>query len=786
MHQSTTVGVADIMRAFAHISFFSHIKGKKREKYLHKLIQESFLRSYSHDDRIVRQGEHGHTMFVLLRGTVSVDAIVDGQKRQLAVLENAPGTTIWFGEGVIVGRTPRNATVSSVGPTILLEIEKIRLEKLDNVAVGVIDTIERESSARAVNSFLSQHRAFSVLDEGERKALLNDAKLRTAERAEKIFESGAPAVMVLIIKSGVAKLVRKGEGGTSVLAYFNSGDVVGMADGVTRPGSLISMGLTEYIQIPRTHFEAVRQRADSRIDLRSSHDPTKKIIWSDQLNKALNAHNNHIAVSNETGMLFVEEFIQEGAQVAQSLLTIDLDLCIRCGNCVRSCEARHDHAKMTRRGKKLVRRRDNEAGNYQSLLLPSSCRHCDSPECMIGCPTGAIHRKTTGEVAIHDFCIGCSNCALKCPWDNITMVETPDRWVIDRVTGGKLATPKIASKCDLCAGYDEANCVHNCPTKAILRVEPSYFPEVREMLGASAHAGEGRTESADSGPDQSRLIFAALFLAGTLGMVVLYASAPVYYAFSAQGFVLGGLGTFLMLAATALAGRRRMNRFPGRPPHPDVAADPTKAGRGQFGSLYLWARAHGWIGSLGLVAVLLHSGFSLGGVITSMLVFLLVLEIGTGLFGILYYKWMPKVITRLELDSQVEEDVADERDFLLRRHSELLADVEPDVKRVAKKAVKASGTRFWRWSSRYESAKAEAFSLERLAPLMEPLDRKHTALIQRIARDGVRLAEIRAIFALYQMRRGWLAMHITITAMLFTLLAVHIGSVALFYLRLSG
>ena len=41
---------------------------------------------------------------------------------------------------------------------------------------------------------------------------------------------------------------------------------------------------------------------------------------------------------------------------------------------------------------------------------------------MIGCPTGAITRDLQREVFIQeDICIGCGNCASRCPWGNIAM-----------------------------------------------------------------------------------------------------------------------------------------------------------------------------------------------------------------------------------------------------------------------------------------------------------------------------------------------------------------------------
>ena len=58
-------------------------------------------------------------------------------------------------------------------------------------------------------------------------------------------------------------------------------------------------------------------------------------------------------------------------------------------------------------------------------MVANACMHCVDPVCMIGCPTGAIHRESIeGQVVINDrTCVGCATCANSCPYDNIQMVE---------------------------------------------------------------------------------------------------------------------------------------------------------------------------------------------------------------------------------------------------------------------------------------------------------------------------------------------------------------------------
>jgi Fe-S-cluster-containing hydrogenase component 2 len=145
----------------------------------------------------------------------------------------------------------------------------------------------------------------------------------------------------------------------------------------------------------------------------------------------------------------------------------------------------------------------------EPLLVTTSCMHCLDPECMIGCPTGAITRDVNGEVIIQDSCIGCGNCARRCPYGNISMADARSQEEEEKqrtgapIIGGYLKfwkTPedepmmheieannrkavvrRFAVKCDLCQDYNyNHGCVHNCPYGAIERMDAgAYLHEVR-------------------------------------------------------------------------------------------------------------------------------------------------------------------------------------------------------------------------------------------------------------------------------------------------------------------
>ncbi|MCA9317243.1 MAG: 4Fe-4S dicluster domain-containing protein, partial [Planctomycetes bacterium] len=170
-----------------------------------------------------------------------------------------------------------------------------------------------------------------------------------------------------------------------------------------------------------------------------------------------------------------------GALQAHQLLVIDTRLCVDCDNCVDACERRHGMPRLDRRGTATI------DGPWQ---VPTSCYHCVDPLCLY-CSVDGIVREPSGEIRIvEENCIGCGQCAERCPYDNIFMVaREPQRrslleWLVPKpvrrlfgVRDGRVILEdheQLAVKCDLCHGYgDGPACVRSCPTGAAQRDEPA-------------------------------------------------------------------------------------------------------------------------------------------------------------------------------------------------------------------------------------------------------------------------------------------------------------------------
>lgn len=763
---------------------------------LRELLDSVPLRQCEAGDVLVRQGEFGHSAFVLLDGALTVEVSVGGGPPREVSRISAPGAT--FGEGAVVGRRRRSATVRALGPTVLLEMSKTRIERLDKATDGgVLPALAVLAELRELGAFVEQHRYLSRLSPEGRQLVKAFARLATYGRGEQVFGIGQPAERVYVVKTGAAELLTATvDRGESVVNYLTVGDAVGVLSRSVHQYRLVSRGHLQLLELDHHHL---RQLSPADLEVWGRFRKDSQFLQLDA-SRILQAADADLRAADFTVDLYVKGMIDEGAQEGLSVLTIDLDTCIRCGNCVRACQARHGHARFTRRGEKLVRR--SEVGDdtrHQAVLLPSSCRHCVDPVCMIDCPTGAIHRTAAGEVIIEDTCIGCSSCANRCPWGNITMVETP------RLVDG-IPRERLANKCDLCAGYDEPNCVHNCPTGAILRVEPAaYFPELRAVLGRTQPESLPRTEhQRDRVRDRTlraRALLASVVVAGA-GVAVglsLAAGAP-YSPWSAPGIALGALALCCLVGALALAGRRR---WAGRPRRSRPRTRWTLPVQG--GSFLAWMRLHLALGVLFPIFVLCHAGGRSGGAMTSALLLVSLAAVAAGAFGVVFGRWMPRVVTRLEGGSQVEEDVAREVARRRARLAEKAAGFGAASARAFGWVRRAVGGRRRRLAehlafgfggrirARRDGGRARLRRLqprefaERLTHVKAELRQRDFGLspaerrtVDEAIEDHLRIIDLGVCAWLYRMRRAWLGLHIVLALLVLVLALAHVATVLVF------
>ena len=122
---------------------------------------------------------------------------------------------------------------------------------------------------------------------------------------------------------------------------------------------------------------------------------------------------------------------------------------------------------------------------------------------------------------------------------------------------------------------------------------------------------------------------------GSLVFLGMSAIAYVVYAANAPagprggstvGLIFGSAGFAFMIFAALLGARKRVPTW--------------RLGRAQT-----WMRGHLWLGLLSLPLILFHGGFHFGGTLTRVLMWLLIVTVGSGAFGAVLQNYVPRMMT---------------------------------------------------------------------------------------------------------------------------------------------
>jgi hypothetical protein len=151
------------------------------------------------------------------------------------------------------------------------------------------------------------------------------------------------------------------------------------------------------------------------------------------------------------------------------------------------------------------------------------------------------------------------------------------------------------------------------------------------------------------GTQRGWAIASLLILAGGIIAYAIYAAKAVEgpRGGSAMGLVFGVVGFAFMIFAALLGARKRVPTW--------------RLGRAQA-----WMRGHLWLGLLSLPMILFHGGFHFGGGLTSVLVWLLIATVLSGVFGAALQHYLPPVMTADVRLETIYDEIANVRALLLQ------------------------------------------------------------------------------------------------------------------------
>jgi Fe-S-cluster-containing dehydrogenase component/CRP-like cAMP-binding protein len=392
----------------------------------------------------------------------------------------------FFGEIAALSRMPRTSTIfcDSDGAELLeVRWQGLRdLMKSDDALRTHINRIYRE---RALASYLRATPLFRHLNKeqldklaaqvefatygdydwsGEYKRLAKAGSVRPEKEPVIVQESDYPNGIVLV-RAGFARVSQKFGTGERTLNYIGAGQCFGLDEIVHNwrsPQETVNFQFT-LRAIGYTHLLIVPTSAMEQIVLPSLPKGELPAPVAEPSKERGSSSNADLTTASQPIRGDMLEFLTENRFFnGTATMVIDLDRCTRCDDCVRACASTHDNnPRFLRHGP-----------SHGRLQIANACMHCADPVCMIGCPTGAIHREAFGgQVTINPVtCIGCKACANNCPYDAIRMVDIRDEDG-EFMLGEDLKPIAKATKCDLCVeNHGGPACQRACPHGALERM----------------------------------------------------------------------------------------------------------------------------------------------------------------------------------------------------------------------------------------------------------------------------------------------------------------------------
>ena len=762
------------------------------------------LLAYDSGEDIMRQGEWGgNTFYIAVEGTLDVYVREGGGQKRIGRLERGA----CFGEMALLAGIERNATVKVPDGQTAVVLEVTRpalrlLRKLPKFGQTLDETYRAHGFGRVLEdlALISDKPVSQALAEELRRS----ARYMVYGKNHVLCKEGQPIDRLILIKNGWVRRscgvpfhatspeVVMGVDESIGVDFLGGGNCLGL-EGVTGAETwkynASLMARTEVLEVPFATFSAdpqLREQLTSTFSNFSNADDSLPLTIE--------------SLPDLNVLKSAEQEIATGIVDGANVLVMDMDLCVRCGNCSLACHKVHGQSRLLRRGIQIERPVAIGKKRLQHALVPQVCMHCADPECLTGCPTGSIFRDALGHIDIDAAsCIGCYDCATQCPYDAISMVPreaaaTNGGFVsklrkafsfkIDPAVTPEPGDDVVAIKCNLCQGTSlnppgarrrAYSCEENCPTGALVRVDPiEYFTEIGPTQGL---VFRDKTHAIGRNIHKSDPLARAWHIGGAL--LTILAGVAVVWGLTRNGFdgvIAGAWLTMRWLTGlVGLFGVAIVMTYPLR----------KQIYRRRVGALRYWMLAHVYIGVVAGVVLLLHSGASTGGVLTTLLYIAFDVVILSGVLGIISYYVAPRIMTRIEGEPLLVEDLAERRAELQKQSEEILEQSQGWLKDEIRDLVYPrffSRGFLWRQLSRRESLKAvvaqarEEFK-ERLTRLATEEERD---LLISAVETAVTARRIDALLLLHRSLRVWIPAHVISTGLMLALMLVHIVQVVFF------
>lgn len=202
------------------------------------------------------------------------------------------------------------------------------------------------------------------------------------------------------------------------------------------------------------------------------------------------------------------------------------------------------------------------------------------------------------------------------------------------------------------------------------------------------------------------------------------------------------------------------------------------------GRMSAWLTGHVYLGVVSAFAILLHSGFRLGGPLTAALFSLFVVTIASGVWGLAVARRLPARLTKMEENPVLIEDLLETRRECMTGLHELANGGSAEFRLIVRNRLAGEATsltrslRFIRKASTL-AEELPAFHKEHTASLRGLKPHEHRAF-EKAAEYALHANKMSAELLVQRTLRGWQTFHIVMSAGMATLAAAHIFAVFFF------
>jgi CRP-like cAMP-binding protein len=218
---------------------------------LQQLIEGVEVRDFGPGEAIVRQGDPGVALYVVVHGKVQVVLEGPPRKPQATLGEGA-----FFGELALLTDFPRSATVEAIEQTQLLEISRDLIAKVISESPDVLKVLLRFFRDRMLDRLLATSPVFQHFSPQDARGLVERFKFLEIDPKTRIIREGERATGLFLLLCGDASVVK----GTTAIAKLAPGDLFGEMSMLQRGPAVASIDTHTKcwaLQLERADFQEI-------------------------------------------------------------------------------------------------------------------------------------------------------------------------------------------------------------------------------------------------------------------------------------------------------------------------------------------------------------------------------------------------------------------------------------------------------------------------------------------------------------------------------------------------